>query len=90
VPDTLSPPSGIGPPAPKSLAARIVGVIFSPGETYQAIAAHPRIVGVLAITTILMAASVFVFLSTDVGMNASLDQQMQVLESLRINFPDQV
>jgi hypothetical protein len=90
VPDTLSPPSGIGQPAPKSLAARIVGVIFSPGETYQAIAAHPRILGVLAITTILMAAAVFAFLSTDVGMNASLDQQMRVMESLRLNFPDEV
>jgi hypothetical protein len=90
VPDTLSPPSGIGQPAPKGLAARIVGVIFSPGETYQSIAAHPRILGVLALTTILMAAAVFAFLSTDVGINASLDQQMQVMESLRINLPDEV
>ena len=68
----------------------MVGVIFSPGETYQSIAAHPRVLGVLALTTILMAAAVFAFLSTDVGMNASLDQQMQVMESLRINLPDEV
>ena len=90
MPDTLSPPSGIAQPAPKGLAARIVGVIFSPGETYQSIAAHPRVLGVLALTTILMAAAVFAFLSTDVGMNASLDQQMQVMESLRIDLPDEV
>lgn len=90
MPDTLSPPSGIGQTAPKGLAARMVGVIFSPGETYQSIAAHPRVLGVLALTTILMAAAVFAFLSTDVGMNASLDQQMQVMESLRINLPDEV
>lgn len=90
MPDTLSPPSGIGQSAAKGLAARIVGVIFSPGETYQSIAAHPRVLGVLALTTILMAAAVFIFLSTDVGQNASLDQQIQVLESLRINFPDEV
>lgn len=89
MPDTLSPPSGIGPAAPTGLAARIVGVIFSPGETYRSLVAHPRVLGVLAVTTIVMAASVFAFLSTEVGQNATLDQQMQVMESLRINLPDQ-
>jgi hypothetical protein len=89
VPDTLSLPSGIGQPAPKGLAARIVGVIFSPGETYRSIVAHPRVFGALALTTIVMAAGVFAWLSTEVGQNATLDQQMQVMESLRINLPDQ-
>jgi hypothetical protein len=68
----------------------MVGVIFSPGETYRSIAAYPRVLAVLAITTIVMAAAVFAFLSTEVGLNASLDQQMQVIESLRINLPDEV
>ena len=87
--DTLSPASGIGAAAPKGLAARMAGVIFSPGDTFPAIVAQPRVLGVLAITTILMAAAVFGFLSTDVGMNASLDQQMRMMESLRFNFPDE-
>jgi hypothetical protein len=90
VPDTLSPSSGIGQAAPKGLGARIAGVIFSPGETYRSIVAHPRIFGVLAATTIVTAAAVFAFLSTEVGQNATLDQQMQVMESLRINLPDEV
>jgi hypothetical protein len=89
VPETLSPPSGIGPAAPKGLAARIVGVIFSPGETYQSIVAHPRVLGVLVVATIVTAAALFVFLSTEVGQNATLDQQMRVMESFRINLPDQ-
>ncbi len=89
MPDTLSPPSGIGPAAPTGLTARIVGVIFSPGETYRSLTAHPRVLGVLAVTTIVMAAAVFAFLSTEVGQNATLDQQMQVMESLRINLPDE-
>lgn len=88
--DTLSPPSGIGPAARTGLAARIVGVIFSPGDTYRSIVTHPRVLGVLAVTTIFMAAAVFAFLSTEVGQNASLDQQMQVMESLRINLPDEI
>ena len=87
--DTLSPASGIGAAAPKGLAARMAGVIFSPGDTFPAIVAQPRVLGVLAITTILMAAAVFGFLSTDVGMNASLDQQMRMMESFRFNFPDE-
>jgi hypothetical protein len=90
VPDTLSPPSGIGQAALKGLGARIAGVIFSPGETYRSIVAHPRILGVLAATTIVTAGAVFAFLSTEVGQNATLDQQMQVMESLRINLPDEV
>ena len=90
MPDTLSPPSGIGPPAPKNLAARIVGVVFSPEETYRSIVAHPRVLGVLAVSTIVMSALWFVFLSTDVGMNAVLDQQMQIMDTLRIDLPDEV
>ena len=90
MPDTLSPPSGIGQPAPKNLAARIVGVVVSPEETYRSIVAHPRVLGVLAVSTIVMSALWFVFLSTDVGMNAVLDQQMQIMDTLRIDLPDEV
>lgn len=90
MPDTLSPSSGIGPAAPIGLAARIVGVIFSPGDTYRSIVAHPRVFGALAATTIVMAVAVFAWLSTEVGQNATLDQQMRVMESLRLNLPDEV
>jgi hypothetical protein len=90
VPDTLSPPSGIGPAAPTGLGARIAGVIFSPGETYRSIVAHPRVLGVLAVTTIVMAAVVFAFLSTEVGQNAVLDYQMRAMESFGINVPDEI
>src|SRR5688572_13019888 len=67
VTDTLSPASGVDAGAPKGLAARMAGVIFSPGDTFRAIVAQPRVLGVLAVTTIVMAAAVFAFLSTEVG-----------------------
>ena len=86
--DTLSPASGIGAAAPTGLVARMAGVIFSPGDTFRAVVAQPRVLGVLVVTTILMAAAVFGFLSTEVGMDASLDQQMRMMESFRFNFPD--
>jgi hypothetical protein len=89
VTDTLSPAAGIDAAAPTGLPARMAGVIFSPGDTFRAIVAQPRVLGVLVVTTILMAAAVFGFLSTDVGMDASLDQQMRMMESLRFNFPDE-
>jgi hypothetical protein len=72
------------------LGARIAGVVFSPGDTYRSVAAHPRVLGALAVTTLVMAVATFTFLSTEVGQNAALDQQMDVMESLRINLPDEV
>lgn len=87
--DTLSPAAGIDATASTGLPARMAGVIFSPGDTFRTIVARPRVLGVLVVTTILMAAAVFGFLSTDVGMNASLDQQLRMMESLRFNFPDE-
>jgi predicted enzyme related to lactoylglutathione lyase len=53
--------------APKSLAARIIGVVTSPRETYASVAAHPRWFGVLAVIVLVGATGVFALMSTDVG-----------------------
>ncbi len=87
--ETLPLPSGISAPAPKGLVERIVGVIFSPGETYRSVAARPKILGALAVVAIAMGATSFAFLSTEVGQNALLDQQVRFMESFRINLPDE-
>jgi hypothetical protein len=90
VPDTLSPSSGIAAAAPKGLAARIAGVIFSPRETYQALAAHPRVLGALLVVTIVSGLTSFAFLSTEVGQNAALDQQVRMMESFGVNITDEM
>ena len=63
------------------LPARVGGVIFSPRATYAAVAARPRVGGVLAIVLAVCAVSLFVFLSTDVGQQATIDQQVRQMEA---------
>jgi hypothetical protein len=67
--------------APRSLPARALGVLTSPRATYAAVAAHPRWLGALTLVLAISMTSVFAFLSTDVGRNAFLDQQVRQTES---------
>jgi Yip1 domain len=75
--------------APKSLLSRIFGVLFAPRATYADVAARPRVLGVMVVVVGLIAATTFGFLSTKVGQQASLDQQISMMESFGINLPDQ-
>ncbi len=74
---------------PKSLLARIVGVIVSPRATYAAVAARPQWVGVLALTSILAAAGAAGFMSTDVGKQAWLDAGVRQQERYGRTLTDQ-
>jgi hypothetical protein len=76
-------------PAARSLPSRIVGVIFSPRGTYADVAARPRWAGVLAFIVVLGGAATFIFLSTDVGKQAMLDQQVRMMESFGVKIPDE-
>ena len=51
-----TPAAAAGPtPAPKSLLARVIGVIVTPRETFQSIVPAPKVFGILAVTTVLSA-----------------------------------
>ena len=87
---TAEPGSSGAAAAPsKSLAARIVGVLFAPRETYAAVAARPRAFGVLAFIILVGAVGTFIFLSTEVGKNASLDQQIEMMKSFGRQLTDE-
>lgn len=73
---------------PKSLAARVVGVIISPRDTYANVAAHPRWFGVLAVIVLIGATGVFTLMSTDVGKAAAIDQQVRMMESFGMKLTD--
>jgi hypothetical protein len=62
--------------APKSLLSRFVGVIVSPKATFEAVVAHPRWLGMLALTCIAVGLLVGGFLMTKVGQDAWLDAAM--------------
>jgi hypothetical protein len=65
----------------KGLPARILGVLFSPRATYADVAARPRVVGVFAVVLAVIVSATFVFLSTDIGQQASLDNQIRQMEA---------
>jgi hypothetical protein len=73
---------------PRSLAARIVGVLTAPRATYADVAAHPRWLGVMAFVIIVGAGATFAFLSTEVGKQAMLDQQVRTMESFGVKLND--
>ena len=72
------------------LFARAVGVIFSPRQTYAAVAARPRAFGMLALITGAMAIGQFVFLSSDVGQEIALEQQVRGMEAFGVNVTDEM
>jgi hypothetical protein len=79
-------------PAPRSLASRFVGIITSPRATYESVVAHPKWFGMLALTTIAVAALVGGFLMTQAGQDAWFEaatnrpgmseQQIQAMERI--------
>lgn len=60
----------------KSLPARFFGVLFSPRATYADVAARPRWLGIFAVVLLISAIAATALLSTEVGRNAVLDQQI--------------
>jgi hypothetical protein len=83
--DTTSTPA----PQPRNLAARFVGVIFSPRATYASVAAFPRWFGVVAMVALLAGGGAFAFMSTDVGKQAWLDAAVRQQESFGRTLTDQ-
>jgi hypothetical protein len=77
-------------PAPKGLVARFIGVITSPRETFQAVAAHPKWLGMLVLTTVLIAFFAALPMTTEAGRQATIDQQVQSMKSFGFEVTDQM
>jgi len=75
--DTLTASPAPGP----NLLARIVGVFFSPENTFRAVVARPRWLGVMAITLVIGAACQYVILSSPELQDAIIDQQVRAMNS---------
>jgi hypothetical protein len=69
-------------PAPaKSLPARFAGILFAPRATYADVAAHPRWLGVFLAIVLITGSAATALMSTEIGRNAILDQQIAQQES---------
>jgi len=82
--------SATAPSPPRlGLIARIVGVLFSPRDTYAAVAARPTWLGVLGVVLLIMGAAQYALLSTDVGQQLALDQQVGTMEAFGQTISDE-
>lgn len=78
------------PVVDQGLVARIVGVLLSPRATYAAVAAKPRSFGVLAVVLAIIGVAQGVFLSSEVGQQLVLDQQIRAMEAFGMTISDQL
>src|SRR5262245_9151673 len=84
----LATPASPSPVPPRGLFARAFGVLTSPRATYAAVAAHPRVLGILMLTLFVIATASIIFFSTEVGRTALLDQQVKGMESFGFKVSD--
>jgi len=62
---------------------------MSPRATYAAVAAKPRAFGVVVVVLAVVVLAQGIFLSTEVGQQAALDQNIRAMEAFGINIPDE-
>ena len=82
-----APAASTGPDL--NLASRIAGMFFSPGDTFRAIVARPRWLGVMAITLAISAACQYVIWSSPELQEAMIDQQIRAMDSRGSGATDQ-
>jgi len=63
------------------LFARLIGVLFSPKETFAAIVARPRWLAVMIVTLVMSSAAYYVILSSQDMQDAIVDQQVRAMEA---------
>jgi hypothetical protein len=72
------PPSAhSGGAAPLSLVQRFIGILTSPKSTFESVVSWPRWGGMLVVTTLITVLTVFIFLSTEVGRDIVMKQQIE-------------
>jgi len=72
------------------LLTRVIGVLLSPRETYAAVAARPKALGVLLLTIAIFAIGQGWFVSTEVGKDIVMDQQVRAMESFGVTISDEM
>ena len=78
------------PTAPaKSLPTRVGGILFAPRATYADVAAHPRWLGVFLTVFLITASAATALMSTEIGRNALIDQQIASQQSFSGRKPTQ-
>jgi hypothetical protein len=77
-------------PAAKNVISRFIGVITAPRATFESVVAHPKWLGMLVLTTVIVAAGSALPLTTEGGREALLEQQVTAMEGFGIQVSDQM
>jgi hypothetical protein len=72
------------------LIARFIGIVIEPKATFEAVAASPKWLGMLVLTTVIAAAGSALPLTTEGGRDALLDQQVRAMEGFGMQVNDQM
>ena len=76
-------------PAPKNLFARFIGIITAPKETFQSLVPAPKWLGMLLLTSLLLAFFSALPMTTEPGKQAAIDQQVQQRKAFGFETSDQ-
>jgi hypothetical protein len=84
----------VATPVPETRGAglftRLIGVVFSPRDAYTAVAAQPKWLGAMTVSGLIILAANVIFLSTEVGRSAMLDQQLGAMKAFGMTVTDQM
>jgi len=82
--------SGAGTAAPLGLLSRFIGIITSPRATFESVVAHPKVLGMLALTVGIIIAGTVLPMTTEAGKQATLETQIRQMESFGVKVNDQM
>ena len=88
MPNTTAP-VGVTP-APKSLLARFIGIITSPRATFISVVPFPKWLGMLALTTVIVAFFAALPMTTEAGRQSAIDQQVSSMKSFGFEVSDEM
>lgn len=77
-------------PASTNLFARFIGVITAPKETFAGVVAAPRWLGMLVLTSVIVAFFAALPMMTEAGQQAAIDQQVESMKSFGFEVTDQM
>ena len=77
-------------PAPQSLIARFIGIVTAPRSTFESVAASPKWLGMLVVTTLIIVAGSALPLTTEGGREALLDQQVRAVQGFGMQVNDEM
>jgi hypothetical protein len=86
---TTSTVSTGAPAPPLGLAARFIGVITSPKDTFRSVVAHPKWFGMMILVTIVIGFCAALPTMTEAGKEATLRAQVEGMESFGMTVDDQ-